>query len=69
MEKYSSRIKNKEMEYDMLYSIRDIALLYSKINPDNLYVEDLMEYLDIRISLLTEMMDDEGRWNGRHPTR
>ena len=61
MRQKGSTISNIETEYEMLYSIRDIALLYSKINPDNLYIEGLVEYLDIRISLLTEMMDDEGR--------
>lgn len=49
----------KYTEYCMLFNIRDSALLYEEMNPDNEFIGEVIKMLNGYIDILSDILDNQ----------
>ena len=57
MEQKVLRITKEESEYEILYLLRDAALLYNRMNPENEYLPDIIRHIDEGIAIICKDWD------------
>ena len=57
MEQKVLGITKEESEYEMLHLLRDAALLYNRMNPENEYLPDIIRHIDECIDIICKDWD------------